>query len=99
MTDVEVRAVEDGVTLRVRVKPRASKSRILGPREGCLEVAVAAPPVDGAANDELKRTLARHFGVPRGAVVIEAGEAGRTKRVRIRGVSVPDALAKTAPER
>jgi len=35
------------------VKPRASKSRILGVREGMLEVALAAPPVDGEANAEL----------------------------------------------
>lgn len=94
MADVEVRAAEDGVTLRVWVKTRASKSQVLGARAGCLEVAVAAPPVNGAANDELRRTLARLFEVSPGAVSVEAGEASRTKRVRIRGVSVEDALAK-----
>ena len=53
--------------LKVRVKPRASKSRVLGTRDGVLEVAVAAPPVDGAANEELVRTLAEHYvGTPPG---------------------------------
>jgi uncharacterized protein (TIGR00251 family) len=99
MDDLEVRACDGDVTFRVRVKPRASKSRVLGVREGCLEVAVAAPPVDGAANAELRRTLARHFDVARGAVLVEAGEASRIKRVRVRGVSVSDVLAKTASER
>jgi uncharacterized protein (TIGR00251 family) len=99
MADVEVQAAEDGVTLRVWVKPRASRSQVLGARDGCLEVAVAAPPVDGAANDELRKTLARHFKVSRGAVSVEAGKASRTKLVRIRGVSISDALAKIGAER
>ena len=95
MADVEIRAVEGGVTVRVRVKPRASKSRVLGEKEGALEVAVAAPPVDGEANAELIRTLAKHLGVPRSAVTLEAGEASRQKRVRVAGLSVEEALAKT----
>ena len=76
----------DGVTLSVRVKPRASKSRVLGVREGELEVAVAAPPVDGAANTELLRTLADHFDVPRGQVRILTGETGKHKTVRLSGL-------------
>jgi uncharacterized protein (TIGR00251 family) len=99
MDELDVREGDEGVTFRVRVKPRASKSRVLGVREACLEVAVAAPPVDGAANEELRKTLARYFDVARGAVVVEAGEASRTKRVRVRGVSAGDVLAKVARER
>lgn len=99
MDELEVKGGDDGVTFRVRVKPRASKSRVLGVRETCLEVAVAAPPVDGAANDELRKTLARYFDVGRGAVLVEAGEASKTKRIRVRGVSASDVLAKVAGER
>ena len=86
----------DGVILRVRAKPRASKSRVLGVREGSVEVAIAAPPVDGEANAELVRTLARHLGVPRSSVTIESGEAGRTKRVRIVGISAEGARGRLA---
>jgi uncharacterized protein (TIGR00251 family) len=75
------------IVVLVKVKPRASKSAVLGFREGVLEVAIAAAPVDGAANAELVRTLAAHFDVPKRAVVIESGEASRTKRVRIEGIS------------
>ncbi len=71
--------------LKVRVKPRASKSRVLGMKGDELEVAVAAPPVDGAANLELVRTLAEHYGVAKSAVEIVSGLAGRNKLVRIRG--------------
>jgi uncharacterized protein (TIGR00251 family) len=73
------------IRLKVRVKPRASKSRVLGMKEDELEVAVAAPPVDGAANLELVRTLAEHFGVAKSAVEIVSGQTGRHKIVRIVG--------------
>jgi uncharacterized protein (TIGR00251 family) len=75
----------EGATLSVRVKPRASKSRVLGIRAGALEVAVAAPPVDGAANLELSRTLAEYFGLARGQVRILSGATGKHKRVRLSG--------------
>jgi uncharacterized protein (TIGR00251 family) len=82
------------VILPVWAKPRASKSRIGGLREGALEVSVAAPPVDGEANDELVRTVARALGVPRASVAIESGSTGRTKRLRIRSATVDGVLAK-----
>lgn len=76
------------IALRVFVKPRSSKSRVAGARDGTLDVALAAPPVDGAANEELVRTLARVIGVGRRSVQIVAGERSRTKLVVITGVTV-----------
>jgi uncharacterized protein (TIGR00251 family) len=73
--------------LKVRVKPRASKSRVLGMKGDELEVAIAAPPVDGAANLELVRTLAEHYGVAKSEVEIVSGHAGRHKLVRIVGAA------------
>lgn len=96
MADPDVKPVPGGVTVRVRAKPRASKSKVLGFREGLLEVAIAAPPVDGEANEELVRTVAKHFGVPRRSVTLEAGDTSRMKRLRLEGVSVEDVLAKAA---
>jgi len=72
--------------LKVRVKPRAAASRVLGPSGDELVVAVAAPPVDGAANQELVRTLAEHYGVAKSAIEIVSGHAGRIKLVRVAGV-------------
>jgi uncharacterized protein (TIGR00251 family) len=88
-----VKADEGGVTVKVLVKPRASRSRVLGVHDDSLAVAVAAPPVDGAANAELIQVLSRHFGVRAGAVEVLSGHAGRRKRVHIRGVSVDELLA------
>lgn len=85
----ELKQHADGsIGLRVFVKPRSSKSRVAGAHEGMVEVALAAPPVDGAANDELVRTLARVIGVGRSSVQIVAGERSRTKLLAITGVTV-----------
>ncbi|HMS10108.1 MAG TPA: DUF167 domain-containing protein, partial [Pyrinomonadaceae bacterium] len=59
-------------------------------------VRVASPPVDGAANDELIRFLARRLAVPRSSLEIVTGSASRTKLVRVSGVTAAqlrDALA------
>ena len=56
---------------------------MLGVKGGELEVQVAAPPVDGAANAELLRTVAAHFGVPKSSVTLESGATSRSKLVRL----------------
>jgi uncharacterized protein (TIGR00251 family) len=77
---------KDGsVTFNVRVVPRASKSEIVGEHDGALKVRVAAPPVDGAANEELIRILAKGFDVAKSAVEITSGQSSKTKQVRIKG--------------
>ncbi len=82
------------LTIRVRVKPRAAKSRILEVRDGILEVAVAAPPVDGQANSELISTLARALGSGKSALEIVAGAGSRSKVIRIVGFTLAELLAK-----
>ena len=77
----------DGVILAVRVIPRARKSEIAGTRDGALLVRLAAPPVEGAANDALIEFLAKRLGAPRRAVRIVSGERGRQKRVAVAGVT------------
>jgi uncharacterized protein len=69
----------------VRVVPRAARSGIAGEHDGALKVRVNAPPVEGAANLELTRTLARAFSVPVRAVEIISGQTAKLKRVRVKG--------------
>ena len=78
---------DGAITFGVRVVPRASRSEIAGEHDGALRVRVAAPPVEGAANEELARTIARALGVPTRAVEIVSGHASKTKRVRVAGAS------------
>jgi uncharacterized protein (TIGR00251 family) len=67
--------------------PRSKKTRIDGERGGSLLVRLAAPPVEGAANDALVSFLADFFDVPRRAVRIVSGHQGRRKRVAVDGVT------------
>ena len=75
------------LTFKVQVVPRASRSEIVGEHNGAFRIRIAAPPVDGAANEELIRTLARALGVRKNAIEITSGQTARTKRVRVTGAS------------
>lgn len=94
MSVLEVEQRGRALRIRVRVKPRASKSRLLPVREGILEVAIAAPPVDGEANAELIRTLANALGCPKSALEIVTGAGSRSKLVAIVGLTLEELLAK-----
>ena len=80
------------LTFRVRVVPRASKTAIAGEHDGALRVRVAAPPVEGAANEELTRYLAKRLGVSSGSVEIVGGHTSKTKVIKAAGASAEDLL-------
>jgi uncharacterized protein (TIGR00251 family) len=84
---------DDAITFAVRVVPRASRSGVAGMYDGALRVRVAAPPVEGAANEELSRFLARALGVAPSAVEITSGHASKNKRVRVHGADRTRLLA------
>ncbi len=90
---IEYTAVGDSISFKVYVVPRASHSEIVGEYNGALRVRLAAPPVDGAANEELVKTLARSLKLPRRAVEIVAGQSSRLKQLRVSGAR-PDVLLK-----
>jgi uncharacterized protein len=73
-------------SLVVHVQPRASRTEIVGRHGDAIKIRVAAPPVDGAANDELVRFLAERLGVRRAQVRVAAGASGRDKRIEIDGL-------------
>lgn len=87
-----IRQEAEDVLVFVRAKPRASKSAALGEREGELEVALKAPPVDGAANEELVRFIAKKVGLPKGRVLLERGQTSRHKVLRLREMTLEAAL-------
>ena len=84
---------DGSITFAVRVVARAARSQIAGAHDGALRVRVAAPPVEGAANEELRRTLARALGVPARAVEIVRGQTAKTKQVRVYGADARRLLA------
>jgi uncharacterized protein len=76
--------------LAIRVQPRAKRTEIAGERGRTVVIRVAAPPVDGKANDAVRRLIAQLLGVPRSAVEIVRGESARDKLVRIEGLSADE---------
>ena len=75
-----------GSRFSVHVRPRSSRSTILGVREGALDVALTSPPADGAANSELLAILAKALDVRRGDLSIAMGMSSRNKVIDVNGV-------------
>ncbi|HLK50191.1 MAG TPA: DUF167 domain-containing protein [Bryobacteraceae bacterium] len=73
--------------ITVKVHPRAKRTAIRGRLGEAYKLDLAAPPVDGRANEECARFLAELAGVPRGHVRIVTGQTGRMKVVEVEGVS------------
>jgi uncharacterized protein (TIGR00251 family) len=83
---VIVHSLRDGqVVFKVQVVPRSSRSEVVGEHNGSLRIKIAAPPVEGAANEELIRVLAKTFNVSRSAVTIVSGHSGKMKQISIEG--------------
>ena len=76
----------EGAILTVYVQPKAARTEYVGIHGDALKFRVAAPPVEGAANDALCRFLAEQFNLTRIAVVVRSGESSRRKRVFLKGV-------------
>ncbi len=89
------------VSIAVRLTPRAARTRVLGAATDdagrrYLKVAVAAPPVDGAANAALLAYLAERWAVPKSALRLAAGETARLKRIEL--TADPEACARAAAD-
>ena len=88
---IKLTAKNTGVSFAVRVQPRASRSAIAGEVDGALKVRLAAPPVDGEANEELIQLLSKLFKAPRAQIAIRSGQTSRNKLIVVEGVSVEEA--------
>ena len=89
---MEIKETKGNVEFSVRVVPRASKTEIAGEISKTMKVRVASPPVDGAANEELVKFLAKKLGVARSDVGLISGTASRTKTIRVYGLTARQLL-------
>ncbi len=80
-------------TLSVRVVPRSAKEGVAGFEGGVVRIRLNAPPVEGQANESLVRFLARTLGVPKSRITLVAGGKGRSKIVRVDGVTGKELMA------
>jgi uncharacterized protein (TIGR00251 family) len=87
---VKIDQREGAVRFAVHVQPRASRTELAGLHGDALKVRLAAPPVDGAANEALVIFLSERFAVPRRTVRIVSGAQSRAKTVEIDGLTAED---------
>ncbi len=90
---------KSGCVITLKATPRASRNAILGAEAEWLRVALTAPPVDGKANDAMRRFLAEVLEVPRSSVNLLSGQTARLKRFSVDGLSPQEAMAKLLPTR
>ncbi len=93
-----LRPLPGGCELDVWVQPRASRDEVAGVQGDALKLRVAAPPVEGEANEAVVRLLAKATGLPRTAVEIVRGRSGRRKTVRLQGLEVAEARSRLLGE-
>lgn len=78
--------------LRIAAQPGAPRTEVVGEHDGCLKLRVAAPPVEGRANEEIVRFLAGRLSVTKRSVRLVSGAGTRRKRFAIDAPLDADAL-------
>jgi len=94
MNSLIVQDTKDGVLLTVHIQPKASTTECVGIHGDAIKIRVAAPPVDGAANDALIQFIARRLSIPTASVRIHSGASGRHKRVLVKGATAQLVMAR-----
>ena len=80
----DVQENSEGLVFTIRVQPRASANRVVGPYGDALKVMLTAPPVDNAANKACCEFLAKELSVTKSSVTLQAGQKGRNKRILVK---------------
>ena len=89
------RRTTEGWALALHVQPGAKRSAAAGLHGERLKLRIAAPAVDGRANDALVAFIAERLGVPKARIAVARGERSRDKLVVISGECEPSRLAET----
>jgi len=71
--------------LTIKVTPNASKTEIAGRDGGVMRIRLAAPPVDGKANEKLIEFLADEYDIPKSSIRVVSGMTSKTKIVELPG--------------
>jgi hypothetical protein len=85
---------QDGVRIRVRLHPQASKDSVGEVVDGHLRIRLTAPPVEDRANEALRAFLAKRLRIAKGAVRLIRGGHSRNKTLEVLGVNADVARSK-----
>ncbi|MGI6225339.1 MAG: DUF167 domain-containing protein [Peptococcales bacterium] len=84
---IELKENDNGLLIKIKVQPRASKNEIKGVQGNAIKVRLTSPPVDGAANLACQNFFAQICDLPKSQVQIVAGLTSRNKTLLIEGLS------------
>ena len=80
------RVAGDGrITLTLHIQPGAKKTEFAGLHGDALKIRLAAPPVDGKANEALIKFMAERLGLARSDVTLKSGQTSRRKVLEVAG--------------
>ena len=82
------------VRLALLVQPGAKRNAIVGVHGDALKIAIAAPPVEGKANEAIRTFVAEALGIPAQMITLVAGASSRRKVLSIEDVSLSDMQAR-----
>lgn len=84
-----LRVATDGrITLTLHIQPGAKMTEFAGLHGDALKIRLAAPPVDGKANEALIKFIADTLGLPKSAVTIKSGQTSRRKALEVIGGNI-----------
>lgn len=86
--DIPYKRVKDGIIVEVKVIPRSSRKEIAGVVDNVVKVKLTAPPVEGAANEQLIELFSDKFCTRKSNIVILKGSSSRHKTIKITGVII-----------
>ncbi|HEX21147.1 MAG TPA: YggU family protein [Actinobacteria bacterium] len=87
---VWIKPTKGGVIITVWLQPRAARAKIIGLYNDSLKIAVTAPPLEGQANRQCLKILAKTLRIPPSSLKIIAGDTSRRKQIFISGVDCSD---------
>jgi len=79
--------ISDGIDVRVRAVPRASKNEIQGLYDNALKIRLTTPPVDGKANQALVKFISKKLNLSKSHIQLIQGATSRQKTLRITGLT------------
>lgn len=85
------------VLLSLHIQPGAKKTEVAGIHGEALKIRLAAPPVDGKANEALIRFLALCLEIPRAAITIKSGQTSRQKQLELSNIRLSEVMAALLP--
>ena len=83
----EVKASENCFIVALYCQPGAKNTEVQGEHDGRLKIRLAAPPIEGKANEALIAWLSKTLEIKRSQIELLAGDLSRLKRVKIDGLT------------